>query len=120
MNKDAGKLDRRIQFQRFTLVDDGFTSVEAWADHGSPVWARRKYKPTLAGVSVRVEANQIASVSTTRFEIRNSAFARGITANDRFVTDGELFEIDDIQPVGRQFIEISGRARIDVSDGVGA
>lgn len=114
MKTDAGKLDRRIQFERFALVDDGFTSVEVWAAHGDPVWARRKYKPTLAGVSVRVEAGQIASVSTTRFEIRSSAFARGITANDRFVTDGETFEIEDIQPIGRQFIEISGRARIDV------
>lgn len=30
----AEKLDRRIQFRRAALVDDGFAEVETWSDHG--------------------------------------------------------------------------------------
>lgn len=111
---DAGKLDRRIQFQRFSLVDDGFSSVEAWANHGDPVWCRRRYNAASGSLSARIEQDQVVEFSDTKFEIRSSAFALGITVNDRLICDGETFEIKGIQPIGRSMIEIKGRARAGV------
>ena len=35
--RGAGKLDRRVQFRRYTESDDGFQMVKGWADHGTPV-----------------------------------------------------------------------------------
>lgn len=114
MKVAAGKLDRRIQFQRFGLVDDGFSEVEVWADHGQPVWARRKYNTANGAAAVRVEQDQVVEVADTKFEVRASAFARGITVNDRLVCDGEEFQITGVQPIGRALIEFKARARLGV------
>ena len=110
----SGQLDRRIQFQRFTLADDGFSSVGAWANHGAPVWARRRYTAGNGNMAARVDQDQVVEFTDTKFEVRSSAFSRGITVNDRLICDGETFEIKGIQPIGRDMIEIKGRARAGV------
>lgn len=110
----SGQLDRRIQFQRFTLADDGFSSVETWANHGAPVWARRRYTAASGNMAARVEQDQVVEFTDTKFEVRSSTFSRGITVNDRLICDGETFEIKGIQPIGRSMIEIKGRARAEV------
>lgn len=104
----AGKLDRRVQFHRAALVDDGFTSAASWSALGSPVWASRRD----VSDSERVASAQIAAVITTRFQVRSSVFARGITAADRLICEGETFDIVGIKQVGRlAMLEITARVK---------
>lgn len=113
----AGKLDRRIQFRRATLSDDGFSSALTWDDEqpsnnnlGSPVWGSR------ADVSdgEKWRAGEVGAVITSRFVVRSSTFTRSITAKDRLVCDGREYEITGIKEIGRlDRLEISAAARAD-------
>ena len=106
-----GRLDRRIQFQRATLNDDGLSQVEEWADHGSPVWAQK------ADVSdgERWRADEVAAQITTRFLVRWSAFTADLTPKDRLVSDGVEYNITGIKEASgrRQWLEITAAARAD-------
>lgn len=106
----SGKLDRRIQFRRYALSDDGFTQVEAWANHGSPVSASKKD----ISDQERWRAGEIAAHISCRFVVRSSAFARDITPKDRLVHDGTEYDISGIKEIGRRDrLEITAAARID-------
>lgn len=106
----AGSLDRRVQFHRAALVDDGFASATNWADHGAPVWASRRD----VSDRERIESEQIAAVITTRFQVRSSTFTRGITAADRLTCEGALYDIVGVKQIGRRdMLEITARARAD-------
>lgn len=106
----ARDLDRRIQFQRATLADDGFQKVEIWAAHGSAVWASKK--DTSDGE--RMRAGEVSAVLTSRFEVRSSAFTRDLTAKDRLKYRGETFAIFGIKELGRNdWLEITAGARVD-------
>jgi SPP1 family predicted phage head-tail adaptor len=106
----AGKLDRRVQFQRFTLVDDGFAETEQWADHGGKVWASK----VDVSDGERLRADQVAANLTARFVVRHSAFAADLTAKDRIVYNGETFNIFGIKEIGRsEGLEITAGARVD-------
>lgn len=107
----ASKLDRRVQFRRFTEEDDGFGVVQFWADHGSPVSASRK--DIADGEKWR--AQQIQATVTTRFQVRSSEFTRAIMPQDRLACEGETFEIVGIKQAGgrRQLIEITASRRTD-------
>lgn len=108
----AGKLDRRVQFRRATLADDGYTTAaETWANLGSPVWA------SLSDISdaERSRASEVQAHITTRFQIRWSAFAAGITPKDRLVCAGVTYDISGIKRAGDRntFLEITAAARAD-------
>lgn len=106
------RLDRRVQFQRFTTTDDGFSTVEAWADHGAPVWAQRSD----VSDGEKARAGEVQASLMTRFMVRSSAFTRGLTPKDRLVTESVTFNITGIkEPPGsrRQWLEISATARAD-------
>lgn len=106
----AGKLDRRVQFRRFTLTDDGFTTVETWADHGAPVWASRRD----VSDRERMAAMEVSATITTRFQVRWSRFTAGITPKDRLTCEGAEYEITGIKELGRrQGFEITASARAD-------
>lgn len=112
MGMSASKLDRKIQFRRFTLEDDGYGQVEVWADHGGPIWAHR------ADVSdgEKFAAAQVQATVTTRFTVRSSAFTRDINPADRILHAGQDFNITGTKESkdGRfQFIEITASARTD-------
>lgn len=105
----AGKLDRRIQFERFTLTDDGFQQVEGFADYGSPVWASKQD----VSDGERVRAGEISAVLTARFQVRSSAFSRSVTPKDRITYDGSTFEIFGIKEIGRnKMLEITAGAEV--------
>ncbi|MCB2130805.1 MAG: head-tail adaptor protein [Rhodobacteraceae bacterium] len=107
---NAGRLDRRLQFQRATLSDDGFGSVEVFASHGSPVWASKKD----VSDAERWRAGEVSAIISARFVLRSSAFSRGLTPNDRLVCDGVTYEISGIKEIARrQWIEITASARAD-------
>lgn len=115
----AGRLDRRIQFRRGTLVTDGFGTRLEWnaadpaADNlGTPVWAEKSD----ISDGERWRAGEVAAHITTRFKVRYSSFSVGITPKDRIAFDGMTFDIHGIkEPPGtrRQWIEITASARND-------
>ena len=105
----AGKLDRRIQFQRATLVDDGFQQVEQWADHGGAVWASKR--DTSDGE--RMRAGEVSATLSARFTVRSSSFTRDLTAKDRLTYNSTTFAIFGIKENGRKkLLEITAGAEV--------
>lgn len=110
----AGKLDRRIQFRRYTMTDDGFSQVEAWADHGSPVWAS---KQDLSD-GEKMRAGEVSASLTARFEVRSSDFSRALTPKDALTYRGVTYEIFGIKEIGRnRMLEITAGAEVSNGDG---
>lgn len=109
--KGAGRLDRRIQFQRFTETDDGYGTVQSWADHGSPVWARK----TDVSDSERWRAGEVSATITTRFVVRYSSFTADISPVDRLTYDGKIYDISGVKEIDgrRAWREITAAARAD-------
>lgn len=106
----AGKLDRRISFERFTLVDDGFQKVETWAAHGASVSASK----TDVSDGERLRAGEVSATLTSRFVVRSSIFTRALTAKDRIKYRGETFAVFGIKELGRNnMLEITAGARVD-------
>lgn len=107
---EAGKLDRRVQFQRSTLTDNGLEDVQTWADHGLPVWASK----TDVSDGERLRADQVSANLTARFVVRWSSFTADLTAKDRIIYAGETFDIFGIKGIGRrEGLEITAGARVD-------
>lgn len=107
----AGDLDRLVQFRRASLSDDGFTSIETFADHGSPVWAK---KADLSD-GERLRAGEVSAVITTRFTVRYSAFSADLTPKDELSCEGRTYAIFGIKEVGgrRRWLEITCSSRSD-------
>lgn len=103
-----GKLDRVVQFRRATLSDDGFSSVETFADHGSPVFASK----VDISDSERWRAGEISSSVSARFVVRWSAFTSALTTDDRLVCEGVTYNITGIKEGKgrRQWLEITAGA----------
>jgi SPP1 family predicted phage head-tail adaptor len=107
----TGDLDRRVQFRRATLSDDGLQETEAFRNHGTPVWASRKD----ASDAERVRAAQVQATLTTRFVVRWSFFTVDLTPKDRLVCEGTEYDITGIKEAGarHEFLEITAAARSD-------
>jgi SPP1 family predicted phage head-tail adaptor len=111
----AGDLDRRVQFRRSSLVDDGVSKVEVFADHGTPVWASKRDLSD----GERWRAAEVQAGVTTRFVVRWSGFAAGLTPKDRLVCEGREYEITGTKEIGRrEFVEITTASRTDKAGGV--
>lgn len=110
--KGAGTLDRRVQFSRATLTDDGFGMVETWAPLGGPVWASKED----VSDGEKWRAGQVQAQITTRFKVRFSAFTAGLTPKDRLSCEGLTYDVTGIKEVGsrRTFFEITAAARSDL------
>ena len=107
---ETGKLDRRVQFRRNTPTDDGFTTVEAWADHGAPVWASKRE----VSDRERMAAMEVSATISARFQVRYSSFTAGITPKDRLICEGREYDITGIKELGRrEGFEITASARAD-------
>jgi len=104
------RLDRRVQFLRCTLSDGAFGQDEAWAAHGVPVPAERRD----ISDGERWRAGEVQAHVSTRFRVRSSGFARGVTPKDRLICEGRTFEIVGIKELDRlRTLEITAAARID-------
>lgn len=108
--RGAGALDHRLQVRRAALTDDGVSQVQVWGDHGGPVWASRRD----VSDAERWQAGALQAHVTTRFVIRWSSFAAGVTPKDRLVCDGAEYEISGVKVMGRrEMIEITCARRVD-------
>ena len=107
---NAGNLYRLVQFQRYTLSDDGFASVEDWANHGLPVWCEKKD----ISDGERWRADNVQANITTRFTVRWSDFTRDLTPADRLTFEGSTYNISGIKEVGgrRRWLEITAAAEV--------
>lgn len=104
------KLDRRVQFRRKSLTNDGFGFAEAWANHGAAVPASKKD----ISDGERWRAGEVQAHVTTRFVVRWSAFAAAITPADRLVCEGVEYEISGRKELDRRrWIELTAAARND-------
>jgi head-tail adaptor len=108
---EAGKLDRRVQFRRATLSDDGFAHVETFANLGTPVSAHKRD----VSDGEKFRAGEIAAHLTTRFQVRSSEFTRGITPKDTLTCEGREYNIYGIKELeGRKrLLEITAGVRLD-------
>jgi len=106
-----GLSDRRIQFRRASLVDDGFSQVEDFEDHGVAMWAKKND----VSDGERWRAGEVAAAITTRFMVPWSAFTVDLTPKDRLVCEGEEYEITGIKEAAgrRRWLEITAGARVD-------
>lgn len=113
----AGDLDRRIQFLRAAIVDDGYSKSETWADedgptyHGSVIAAQK----TDLSDGEKWRAGEIAATVSARFVVRYSTFTKGITPQDRLECEGVVYEINGIKEGQgrRQWLELTCTARSD-------
>ncbi|MCA1777575.1 MAG: head-tail adaptor protein [Loktanella sp.] len=109
----ASKLDTYVQFERVTLVSDGFGTVEEWALHGDPIPALREDVKDTEAVSAGIFRAKLMA----RFLIRSTDFTRDISATDRLICEGKTFNIIGAKKPSngqrRQLIEITGEANND-------
>lgn len=109
----SGSYDRRIQFRRATLSDDGFSKVESWSDYGARISASFQD----VSDSEKWRAGEVQAQITSRFRVRYSVFTAGITPKDRIVFEGREYNITGIKEVAgrKRELEISAVARIDLT-----
>ena len=106
----ASNLDRRVQFRRAVLVDDGFQTVEEWHDHGEPVWAAKRD----VSDAERWNAGRVQATITTRFTIRWSEFSADLSPTDRLICEGREYEITGVKETAerRRMLELSCTAEV--------
>lgn len=103
-------MDRRVQFLRATLVDNGLEQVETFSNHGATVPAQKKD----ISDAERFRAGEVQAHITTRFQVRWSAFTAGLTPKDRLSTEGRVYDVFGIKELDRRrTLEISAAARAD-------
>lgn len=109
----SGKLDRRVQFQRQIIEDDGYGNVIAgWFDHGGVIAAARED----VSDGEKATAGSIESSLLSRFTVRATGFTRALTPVDRLTHDGLTWNILGIKEAkaGRhRLLEVTARAGTD-------
>ena len=95
----TGALDRRVQFMRTSMIDDG-QSVRPgpFAPLGRPVWASK----TPVSDGERFRADSVARDMTDRFVVRWSNFTATVSGSDRLVCEGVTYGVVGIKEVGRR------------------
>jgi SPP1 family predicted phage head-tail adaptor len=94
----AGKMDRRITIQRVSVTQDEYNNdVEAWEDVCT-VWA--SYEPLSDGE--RLRAGERAAEASARFQIRHSLQVADVSARDRLIFGGAVYQVTHVKEVGRR------------------
>lgn len=104
-----GAKNRRLRFQRATLVDDGLSRVEAWTDLFT-VWGSK------ADVSdaERWRADAVGATVTSRFRVRRSRATSAVTRSDRIVCEGVVYGITGIKEIERSWdLELTAAAEVE-------
>ncbi|MBI6630710.1 phage head closure protein [Pontibaca sp. S1109L] len=109
---NAGKLDRRVQFRRAVLVDDGYGSVQEWHDHGDPIPAAKRD----VSDAEKWQAAEVSASITTRFTVRWNSFTSDLDPKDRLICEGRDYNIVGIKETPerrRRMLELTCVARAD-------
>lgn len=103
-------LDRRIQFQRATLVSDGLSRNEIFSDYGDPVWASK----TDVSDGERWRAGEVAAQITTRFVVPRDTFTSSLTAADEMICENVTYQITGVKEFKgqRHWLEITAAAKV--------
>lgn len=106
----AGVRDRRVQFLRAPLVDDGIQKrLGDMAAHGTPRWASRS---DLSDGEVQRSGQEVGTL-LSRFVVLSCTFTRSITPADEMTCDGLRWTILGIKETsGRAALEITARAKV--------
>jgi SPP1 family predicted phage head-tail adaptor len=106
---DAGQLDRRIELQRATTSDDGYTTeVTGWTTLAD-VWA--KLVP-ISGAEM-LAAGEQGAFDKVRLKIRRDSLWSDLNATDRLLFDDKAYNIVSVRQEGRGFYLIDAVARGD-------
>ena len=110
MSLRAGTLDRSIILQRATTTKNAFNEdVEAWAPLAT-VWSSKRD----ISDGERVRAAEVGAVIETRFQIRWSSVVADLSAVDRLLFGGLVYNITAVKEIGRrQGLEITAAARAE-------
>lgn len=112
---DAGSLNRRVSFWRYTPVDDGTATVPGQLS----LIGARSCKKTDVSDGERLRAAEQGQELNTRFVVRADALTRSITGKDVLQFRNAFYAIAGTKEVGRNFegIEIAATARPDQAGG---
>jgi len=102
------RLDRRVTVLRAPLVDDGFGLSQGPFAPIAELYAQRRD----VSDAERFTAGRMQSTVMTRFTVRNTATARGVTAGDRLLCEGQEFNIIGIKQTEHRgtYLEITAEA----------
>ncbi|RZJ44974.1 MAG: head-tail adaptor protein [Brevundimonas sp.] len=108
----AGKLDRRITLQRFTVTKNDLNEdIETWADL-TPKPVAAQYMPVSDGEKFR--AGERASDISARFMIRYSNQVADLSPKDRLLFQGRPYAITRVKEFERRVgLEITAVSRDD-------
>lgn len=106
--------DRQIQIRRAVGGDDGYGNVViGWANQGGLIWALRQDVKDVE----KVQSGAVMATITSRFQVRNTPFTRGITPADALNCDGQVYNITGRKEASqygrRQLLEFTAEARAD-------
>jgi SPP1 family predicted phage head-tail adaptor len=94
----AGKMDRRVTFQKQSTDRDELGQYEnIWTDEFT-VWARA----TPISDGEKFGGAEVKAYATHRFQIRYSTAAALVTPTWRMVFEGATFDISGIKEIGRR------------------
>lgn len=97
----SGKLRHRVTLQQLVEARDGFGEpADSWADLGTR-WAR---VVPLSGKESVSDAHELAFINA-RIELRADALTKALTARDRAVYKGVIYDIEaviDVSGMGRE------------------
>jgi SPP1 family predicted phage head-tail adaptor len=99
------RLDRRVTVLRAGLIDDGFGLSQGPFEAVGELWAQRRD----VSDAEKFAAGRLQATVTTRFTVRNTGFARTVTAGDRLLCEGDEFNIVGIKQTEHRgtYLEIS-------------
>jgi SPP1 family predicted phage head-tail adaptor len=94
----AGKLDRRITFERFSeTVDEWNQPVQGWV----PLGKRWGSKQDVSD-GEKLRAAQVGATIRNRFVVRYDSLTKTITAADRLTCEGREYAIVGTKELGRR------------------
>ena len=107
----AGKLDKRITFQKKTkTLDEWGGDIFTWSDIGLPVWARKR--PLRGRELVAAQAAQ--SEATDMYYCR---YKSDLTSADRISFNGKYYDIQSIIDIDEKNVELEITTKTGLSEG---
>lgn len=104
------KLDRKIEFQRKTVTDDGFSKVYNYSNHGKITHAGKRDISHSEQMQMGDETNSLKTI----FEVRSNVFTQDLNTSDRILYKKNVFDIIGFKEIGRnKRIQITCIARVD-------